>query len=277
MSHKVSGQNSLADSFIRTREGLNDRLERIDKVIDWQPLAGHLSRIYSSRRGRPSHPPLSLFKALLLAQWYNLSDYELEAAIDDRLSFRRFVGVGVDAPAPDHSVYSRFRDQLISHGLRDRLFAELESQLDTLGMLVKSGTLVDATIVAAAVARPPKNEDGSGGKSDVDPEAEWTAKGNGKNKRFHFGYKGHVGVDEWSGLVRRQVLTGAGRPDGKMLEALLCGDEPVAIGDSGYGYGENREALVRRRVGDMLMRPCHARDELGKKLNRMRNHLETVA
>jgi len=100
-----------------------------------------LNQIYSSPTGRPSHPVLLLFKCLLLQAWYNLSDYALEEVLDDRLSFRRFVDLSVSEKAPDHSVFSRFRDQLIQHKVEGQLFNELDRQLEERGLILKMGLL----------------------------------------------------------------------------------------------------------------------------------------
>ena len=92
---------------------------------------------------------------MLLQQWYNLSDVELEDALADRLSFRRFVGLGLEGPTPDHSTMSRFRETLVERGLGQALLAEFERQLDERGLLLKQGTLLDASVVEAQVRRPP--------------------------------------------------------------------------------------------------------------------------
>jgi IS5 family transposase len=115
MAHQTSGQLDFADSLLGNNQKLNQRLDKINRLVDWKPLEARLSRIYSSPTGRPSHPVLLLFKSLLLQAWYNLSDYALEEVLDDRLSFRRFVGLSVSGKAPDHSVFSRFRDQLVGY------------------------------------------------------------------------------------------------------------------------------------------------------------------
>ncbi|MGI0021789.1 MAG: transposase [Nitrososphaeraceae archaeon] len=90
--------------------------------------------MYSSPNGRPNHSVLLFFKRLLLQAWHNLSDYALEEVLDGRLSFRRFVGLSVLEKAPDHSVFSRFRDQLIQHGIHEQLFGELDRQLESRGL-----------------------------------------------------------------------------------------------------------------------------------------------
>jgi transposase len=121
--------------------------------------------------GRPGYPPLALFRALLLAQWYQLSDPGLEEALADRLSFRRFCGFGLDDGTPDETTLCRFRGALAERGLAEALFAELNRQLDARGLVLKAGTGFDATLVEAAVARPPQSE---GEVSTLDPEAGFT-------------------------------------------------------------------------------------------------------
>lgn len=187
--------------------------------MNWRPFEELLNRIYSSPTGRPSHPVLLLFKALLLQAWHNLSDYALEESLDDRLSFRRFVSLSVTEKAPDHSVFSKFRDELIKNGIHERLFNELNRQLEERGLVIKKGTLVDATVIEAAPKKPKYNEDGSAGSSEQDPEANWTKKGG----KYLFGYKAHVGVDQESEFVRRFEMTPANVHDGEMLKQVVSG------------------------------------------------------
>ena len=126
----------------------------------------------------------------------------LEAAVDDRLSFRRFAGIPLAESVPDHSSVWRFREELSRRGLAERLLAEVNRQLDAKGLILRRGTLIDATILEAAV-RPPGGD--AGEVAERDPQAGWTKK-NGKSR---FGYKAHVAVDEGSGIVRAATLTPA--------------------------------------------------------------------
>src|ERR1700704_3669594 len=142
----------------------NRRLEAIDSVIDWLAVERLLEPVYAAPTGRASYPLLSLFKAVLLGAWHGLGDPELEAALGDRLSFRRFAGLGLDEPVPDHSTLWRFRDELRRLGLDEAVFAEVNRQLQRNGVVVKAGTLVDATLVPAAVAEPPKQKGGGRSK-----------------------------------------------------------------------------------------------------------------
>lgn len=249
MVHQVSKQLDLADSLLGNNQKLNQRLDKVDRLVDWKPFEERLNRIYSSPTGRPSHPVLLLFKCLLLQVWYNLSDYALEEVLDDRLSFRRFVGLSVSQKAPDHSVFSRFRDQLIQQQIHGQLFNELDRQLETRGLILKKGTLVDATVIEAAPKKPNQNEDGTAGKSPIDPEADWTKKGG----KYLFGYKAHLGVDQESELIRRVVMTPAHVHDGEMLGEVIGGDELWAFADKAYDSKKNHKILEAKNVENGIL------------------------
>lgn len=249
MVHQVSGQFDLADSLLGNNLKLNQRLDKVNGLVDWKPLEKRLNRIYSSPKGRPSHPVLLLFKCLLLQTWYNLSDYALEEILDDRLSFRRFVGLSAAGRAPDHSVFSRFRDQLIAHQLHEKLFAELDSQLERKNLIIKKGTLVDATVIEAAPKKPNQNADGTAGKSFNDPDANWTKKGGS----YHFGYKAHVGVDQESELIRRVVLTPANVHDGEVMGYVISGDEQWAFADKAYDSAKNHKILEEKKIKNGIL------------------------
>ena len=263
MSHKNIDQMSFGETFIKRKANVNKTLLEIDKKINFDQIGKVLNKIYDNKQGRPSYPPLMLLKCLLLhiigfgAIAPMLSDYGLEEALDDRLSFRQFIGLGIDEYAPDHSTICRFRGQLITYKLEEKLFAELDKQMEELGLLIKKGTLIDATIVSASVSRPPKDKDGKAGTSEVDPEAEWTCKG---NRRDYYGYKAHISVDSKSGIIRRARLTKAKVDDGHMLEEMVIGDEEWAFADKAYGTRSNSEVLKDKGIKNGLMKKgCYRR------------------
>ena len=149
MSRRDSRRRTFADTLIEGRSRRRARveaLERIDRLLD---------AINDAKRGGRGYPPLAVLKALLLAQWHDLSDPGLEDALVDRLSFRRFRGFLPDAETPDETSFVRFRAKLRALGLYERLFAEVNRQLEAKGAMVKTGTLVDATIIEAR-AKPPR-------------------------------------------------------------------------------------------------------------------------
>jgi transposase, IS5 family len=150
-----------------------------------------------------------MLKALLLQQMYDLSDPALEEALLDRVSFRRFCGFALDAATPDERTLCRFRNALKDAGLGEALFQEVLRQLEGAGFVLKTGTLIDATLVRCAV-RPlppgstPRDQES---RAPHDPDANWTREG--KARRLFFGYKAHIGIDQGSGLIRSRALTGA--------------------------------------------------------------------
>jgi transposase, IS5 family len=257
MSHKEVGQLSLADGLIG-RGRKKSALDRLDGVMEWRAFERLLSGVYSARRGRPSYPPLVLMKCLLLQQWYGLSDPGLEEALFDRLSFRRFAGLSLDEAVPDHSTVSRFRKQLTAQGLSERLLEEVNRQLDAHGLMLRQGTLIDASIIAADAA--PRHQDrgpgvgGPGAKtlgtfSKADRDAAWTV----KHKRAYFGYKAHIAVDRGSGLIRKAILTPANVHDSTPADALIMGDEAAVYADKAYAQRERRSRLAAAGIEDAIM------------------------
>lgn len=219
--------------------GGNRRLEAIEALVDWAAVEGLLEGVYAAPTGRASYPVLSLFKAVLLGAWYGLGDPELEAALSDRLSFRRFAGLALDEAVPDHSTLWRFRDELRRLEVGEPLFAEINRQLEKRGLVIKAGTLVDATLVPAAAAEPPKQK--GGGLSKADPDARWAKRAKGG---AHFGYKLHAGVDAGSGIVRRARLTPANVNEITIGPGLVAGDEASVWADKAY-VGPTMAAAIR--------------------------------
>jgi IS5 family transposase len=240
------GQLSLADGLVAGGAGRNRQLERIASLVDWAGFEGLLVEVYAAPVGRPSYGPLVLLKCLLQQQWYRLSDPGLEEALSDRLSFRRFVGLALADPVPDHSTLSRFRSELVRRGLAERLLAELNRQLDAKGLIVKTGTLIDASLVEADGRRPRHGEPVEG-RSDRD--ASWNA----MPEKPLFGYKMHLAVDQGSGLVRRAILTPGHVSDKVPFLALVQGDEQAVYADKGYDGWWYKAELARRGIGDGIM------------------------
>jgi IS5 family transposase len=246
-------------------------LDRLDALTDWRALGGMLSGLHDSPEGAPAYPPLTMLKALLLQQWYGLSDPGLEEALSDRLSFRRFCGLPLDAGVPDHSTINRFRNALRQNGLDRQIFDEINRQLTKRGLILRQGTLIDASLIPAAVNPPKKPKQppppGPDGKrpsqlvrSPRDPEAEWAKKGG----RRYFGYKVHVGVDKGSGLIRRALVTGASVNDTVPADELVCGDEAAVYADAAY-HTHRREAGLRERgIEPHLMRRGNKHHALGQ-------------
>jgi len=240
------GQLSLADGVADGAAGRNRQLEKIAALVDWAAFERLLGDIYAAPVGRPSYGPLILFRCLLLQQWYRLSDPGLEEALSDRLSFRRFVGLALADPVPDHSTLARFRGELTRRGLAETLLAELNRQLDAKGLMVRTGTLVDASLVAADARRPRKGEPVEGRS---DPDASWNA----MPEKPLFGYKMHLAVDQGSGLVRQALLTPGHVSDKVPFLALVQGDEQAVYADRGYDGWWYRRELAEQGIADGIM------------------------
>lgn len=250
--HRRQDQLGFGDGWLSGGLGRNDRLDRIAGVIDWEALSGLVAKVYAASTGRPSYPPLTMVKALLLQQWYGLSDPELEQALCDRLSFRRFAGLGMEDGTPDHSTISRFRKTLREGGLDQALFDEVGRQLDARGLLLRRGTLMDATLVEAQAGKPAFGA-GPGKGGMVDADADWTRRG----RASFYGYKAHIAVDEGSGLIRRAILTSAKVYESEVADALICGDEAAVYADKAYEHKARRAALRARRIKDRIMHRSH--------------------
>ena len=260
MAYRPVGQPSFADALVSKHGRGNPVLKRLSELVDWAAVERVLRALPEPARGAPPYPPLVMFKALLLQQWYGLSDPELEEAIADRASFRAFCGFVLSDDIPDHSTFWRFREALRQAGLAEKLFAEILRQIETKGLIVRTGTLIDASLVAAAVKPPkvpkeplPPGPDGRAPSKLVnsprDPDARWTKKG---GKR-HFGYKAHVGVDQGSGIIRRLKLTHAAVNDTVPADEMVSGDEKAVYADAAYDKHKRRAVLAARGIKPRMM------------------------
>lgn len=216
------------------------RLEQIDGWLDWQPLYRIGRRIDKTgpKGGQPRKPVRWMIRGLFLQYLYQLSDPQLEDQLIDRLSFRRFVGLPLDQSVPDFSTFWRFREALAGEGLVTELFVEINRQLEAKGLLLKQGTVVDATIIESAnrpLSDKKRTKLESEPSSQIDTDADSTKKGG----RYYFGYKGHIGVDIGSKLIRKVCFTPASPHDSTVLEDLISEDERSLFGDKAYG----RESL----------------------------------
>lgn len=278
MKRDGSEQFSLAEAFIGRKLGANETLERIGKLVKWYRFEKLMSRLHAAETGRPSCPTLVMFKALLLAQWYGLSDEGLEEALNDRLSFRRFAGLGLDGAAPDHTTLCRFRNDLAAAELTEKLFAEMNRQLERLGLVLKRGTLIDATLVEAAT-RPPA----FGSEDDAsDPDAAFAKRaGRGGSS---YGFKAHVAVDQETILIRDAILTPGNVNDTVVADELIQGDEGAVYADAAYDTHARRAMLKARGIKDRIMhRPNKHHPELppwqrqrNRAISAIRARVETV-
>lgn len=262
MSVKRTGQLGFGE-MAAARRGGSAALERVSLLVDWSGFEQALAGLREAGPGRPGYRPLLLFKALLLQAWYGLSDAELEFRLGDSLAFGRFVGLSLEDEVPDHTTLCRFRNRLVSERRLEKLFDELDRQLEAAGVVLKQGTMLDATLIETqAAAKPPKGE-----LSPVDPQARITAR---KGKPgITFGYKAHVGVDQGSGLIRSVITTPANVNDTVPADDLIRGDEKAVWADSAYHTHRRQAALKARGIKPRLARrPNKNHPELPPRLKR---------
>lgn len=250
MAVKQNGQLGFADFAVAETGAGQTSLDAIVERVDWLSFARLLEGLRDRHSpGRPAYEGLVMFKALLLQALYGLSDRGLEEALKDRLSFRRFVGLSLSETVPDHTALCRFRELLGRDGLLDRLFAELDRQLDKAGMILRKGTLLDATIIETTAARPLVGSDKSKAQ---DPDARFVVK-KGHYRSF-YGYKAHVAVDQGSGIVRKVITTPANVHDTHPADDLVRGDEKAVYGDSAYMRKTRSQALRARGIKPRLIK-----------------------
>ena len=245
-------QGCLADVLIDPRMGTNRRLDAINAQLDWAPLERLGCLVRAGATGRPAYGGLAMLKALVLQRLYALSDPGLEEALLDRASFRRFCGFGLDRTTPDETTLCRFRIDAAKLGVIEAALAEVNRQLDAQNLILRTGTLVDASIVAAR-SRKPSAQAGLGAGAPGEPGAAWTRKGG----RSYFGFKVHGGTDEGSGLIRAVRLTPANVADVAVAGALVQGDERAVYGDKGFESRALRMALRQQGIKDRIMHRSH--------------------
>jgi IS5 family transposase len=232
-------QMTLAGSGFEKHAKMTRRaqfLAEMERVVPWDELCALIDPVYP--KGEGGRPPVALERMLrvyFLQHWFNLSDPAVEEALYESGSMRAFAGIDLASePAPDQTTVCKFRHLLERNNLGTRLFQEVGRYLQSRGMKVSSGTIVDATIINA----PSSTKNASGQR---DPEMHQTKKGN----QWFFGMKGHIGVDNKTKLIHSVAASAANVRDSNLLPELLHGRETHVWGDSAYaGQGEMIEALA---------------------------------
>jgi len=232
----MSQARGLFDEQIRMEKlsKKQDPLERLSSHIDFEFFRKPLRQFFDkevdrSKGGRPSYDYVLMFKVLILQRYYNLSDDTIEYAILDRLSFMRFLGLGINDPVPDAKTIWLFRDKLTAAGMVEKLFSHLDKQLDKDGIIVHKGKLVDASIVEVPVQRNSRDENKELKEGTIpedwnenklhqkDTDAQWVTH-NGKN---YFGYKNHIKADSKTKLITGYKATPANIHDSEVIDELL--------------------------------------------------------
>lgn len=273
---KIAQSQSFADLAVSKRKIKSEFFGQIDKIVDWRPISNLINKYYTkgvSATGKPAYDGLLLYKMCLLQTWYGLSDYEVEAQLNDSISFSRFCGLSLDNVSPDHSTLSRFRSAMATAGAYEKLFKLLNRQLEKHKIIVKTGAIVDASVIDSPlkpkgkptyeVAVDRAEEDETAGdeplvsctkKSDsgVDVEANWIRKAG----KLRFGYKKHVVTDE-QGLMLGVLTTAANLNEVSNLDEVLeTADLPEHISlkaDKGYKSKKNDDILKKRKLKNHVM------------------------
>lgn len=228
--------SGLSDELAQVRTKKKEFLSQIERIVPWgEWLTLIRPCYYKGERGNKPYDLEQMLRIYLLQNLYDLADEATVAEVIDSRAFSEFCGVDSSNQVPDGDTLGRFRNLLIRNGLQEKLFRQVVELLQQRGLILKKGTIVDSTIIAAPSST--KNQ-----KKQRDPDAHQGKKGN----TWYFGYKAHVGVDKDTGLVHTVEVTGANTHDVVMTSKLLTGDEESVYGDSGYLGADKREDSIRR-------------------------------
>ena len=270
---KIQKQPTLADSIcdLRARKIKKTFFSQMHKLIDWDAISKIIDLDYSKGKsavGKPSYDGLLLFKMCLLQSWYGLSDYEVEDRVNDSLSFSYFCGMTIEQVAPDHSTVSRFRTAMTKTNTFEKLLASINSQLERHNIIVKSGIIIDASVIDTPLR--PKGKTNYKVTEDrvekevevkkeyaksVDTDGTWLK----KRGKYHFGFKKHHVTDD-EGLVLGVLTTTASKNEISNLEEVLetvnvelPKDIPLKA-DKGYQSKKNVAILKERRLKNHILK-----------------------
>ena len=287
---KLVKNPTLADSIcdLRSRKIKTVFFNQINTLLDWDKISRIIDNHYTkgkSATGSPSYDGLLLFKMCLLQTWYGLSDYEVEDRVNDSISFGYFCGLTIDQIAPDHSTVSRFRTAMTKAGAYEKLFKEINRQLEQNKIIVKTGAIVDASVIETPLKPKGKtthkvtqdredeieNEVTKEYAQSVDKDASWLK----KRGKYHFGYKKHHVTDN-EGLVLGVLTTKASVNEIANLEEVLdTADLPENIplkADKGYQSEKNEKLLKERKLKNHILKKAKKNKpltQLEKKFNKL--------
>ena len=246
----------LNDELSQVRTKKKEFLSRIERIIPWgEWLALIQPCYYKGERGNKPYGLELMLRLYILQNLYDLSDEATAAEVIDSRSFSDFCGIESSNQVPNGDTIGRFRNILIQNGLQEKLFQQVVDLLTERKLILKKGTIVDSTLIAAPSST--KNRE-----KKRDPEAHSVKKGNA----WHFGYKAHVGADKDTGLVHHVEVTSANVHDITMLPKLINGEESSVYGDSGYIGAEKREdAVIRNQAGQKIKYKINRRPSQSKR------------
>ena len=246
-------QLTFADIAIedkRKKSRISTKLEKINKIVNWNDILSIVRVVDRTDKhigGAPHKDLMVKVKMIFLQYLYNLSDPELEDQVNDRLSFQRFVGIGFTTTIPDYTTIWRFRERLIEENLNDKLFEKILGYIESKDLLLKKGTIIDATIIESS-NRPLSKEKRKSleetPSSQIDTDAESTK----KRGKYYFGHKGHIGTDIGSKIIRKRDFSSAKPHDSQYKNKLLSGDEQAIFGDSAYLNKKDKQEFRKEGI-----------------------------
>ena len=269
MKKRATGQSSFSDLAVATLGGPKTAalLAKLGAAVPWGKLVAPVLKLpeyarYLEDPSRPGERPIDpgvMLRGLMLQKWFNLSDPQLEEQLKDRISFRRFAGLSQQDPTPDETTFVRFRARLREAKLDEVIFAAVLRHVESRGLLVKGGTIVDATIIEQSTGhKTGKKDDDGNDLTTRDPEASFTKK---NDTRYH-GYKMHTATDA-SGIITGVVVSTASHHDSRHIDELVEDEERAVFADSAYSDAKRREELEKRGVLPAII---HKRNKGQKKL-----------
>ena len=273
LSNRYAGLDAKADPLVK-----------LNAMVPWEDFRPRLEAVWrrppgerKSKAGRKPWDAVVIFKAIVLCELYNLSDEQFEYQLRDRLSFMRFLGLGLEDRVPDATTVWLYREQLVQAEVVDELFAAFDAHLKAQGWLAMGGQMIDASIVpvpkqrngrdenaAIKAGETPKGWDDKPAKRrQNDTDARWTK----KHGKSHYGYKNHVNVDRRHKLIRRYKVTDAAVHDSQALDDVLDGDNTASEvwADSAYRSAEIEAKLRERGLKSRIHRKAQRNRPLRKR------------
>ena len=280
------GFYDMADRYAGL-DAKNDPLAKLDEVVSWEDFRVRLEAVWrkpagqrKSAAGRKPWDAVVMFKAIVLCELYNLSDDQVEYQLRDRLSFMRFLGLGIEDKVPDAKTVWLYREQLSRAGVIEALFEAFDGYLKQRGYLAMGGQIIDASIVAVPKQRNSRDEnarikDGEtpagwdnqpAKRRQKDTDARWTK----KHGKSHYGYKNHINVDRRHKLVRRYQVTDAAVHDSQVVDDILDPDNTASDvwADSAYRSAEIEAKLEEKGLKSRIHRKGHRNKPLSEREQR---------
>lgn len=254
MKKRADGQASFSDLAVSNLGGpkTTATLDALSAAVPWKQIVAPILKlpVYAKYIENPSLPgerpidPAVMVRCLMLAKWYNLSDPQLEEQLKDRISFRRFAGLGQADPTPDETTFVKFRQRLREAELDAAIFDIILKHLQKQRLSVTGGTIVDARIIEQSTGHKTGKKDDDGNDITTrDPEAGFTK----KNDTTYHGYKMHTATDT-NGIVTRVVVSSASDHDSQHIDELIQNEKLAVFADSAYSSAERRAELAARGV-----------------------------